>query len=1011
MTAVYSTATPATGIAGSISGTTLTVTAITGVLYPGQILTAAGVTATMIVSPISGSGGTGTYTVANSQTVASFSAGVGSFSTITVSATESSLAVLTGITGVTTTNVAGGLTIYDIGYSRLLLTGNLTIGGPAAPYEMLVMGQQVSWGAMVNTYYAYLQVDAATAVLNLGNQVAGTNNADGYQNYNLIWQRGIGNQATMNGANPHYGAFYVKTGTLNWYSGTVNVWGGVQWGAGTTINIGIAGARQKPVLDYTRLNAGQGLYSYATAMTVNGWIFNSNGNGSFFPNAVMNLFTGFEPRNCGTGIAGGAPLPAGTYNFANFAGNYNGTVDIMKRCSGTVIWNFTNSAKGTSNYVYNNPYLSFLMTVNFFQSLITTGTPNAIVCIQNNNNNFYQATADSTGAATIASIATGTSPASLTLQSRQPNTLYFAAGDLGTAYQWAYTQLPASASVKLRGVDGTLTTFASAADPSITLSQTAANAKLASSFTVNTSTNTLTVTANSTLDDIYDVMKAYKCTAAQTNLQYPAIDTQPVSASGSTLTTAMNIVVNTGVTLSRGSKFTAINTSGTFASAGVLSANVIANVTTTGTISSGVTITGNVAQATPTNLTGVSINGNLTYNTASSPTITLTNTNISGTVSNSGAGTVTISTSGSTIGTVGARIVTRPVTALTLNGLTAGSQIYIANGSGAQVAYVASSTTSYTLDTTGYTGTWTWKVARYGYTAQTGTHSPAVASTTVSVTLLTDLYITQPTPATVAGYQYLANMDALYDYSAYYETTNAGIKYARVITKAGTSASAGSYPVNFNDTLALWVFDGSSLSIWCGDSLPAGTTITGSLFTTGTVTFPAYSNFHDTAITANVIQSGIGNLTNMKITGNFSFDFSDYYSPTLDFTNCAITGTVSNIGQSLIIINKINTTLGSLGQNILAEQRATLTVQVSQPGSDVVITTTDPADGSGDNVITTFDAITGTTAVYEYVVGIRSAVNVHVYKAGYKDGHALNYALGATNSTLPIPQIADRVYA
>ena len=60
-------------VTGSITTTTLTVSAITsGVLRAGQLLTGTGVTAgTTITAYISGLGGTGTYTVSASQTVAS----------------------------------------------------------------------------------------------------------------------------------------------------------------------------------------------------------------------------------------------------------------------------------------------------------------------------------------------------------------------------------------------------------------------------------------------------------------------------------------------------------------------------------------------------------------------------------------------------------------------------------------------------------------------------------------------------------------------------------------------------------------------------------------------------------------------------------------------------------------------------------------------------------------------------------------------------------------------------
>jgi hypothetical protein len=339
---------------------------------------------------------------------------------------------------------------------------------------------------------------------------------------------------------------------------------------------------------------------------------------------------------------------------------------------------------------------------------------------------------------------------------------------------------------------------------------------------------------------------------------------------------------------------------------GITSGNIDSNVTLSGTLASGVVIVGNVAQATPTNLTGVSIGGNLTYNTALSPTITLTDTTITGTVSNSGAGTVTISTANSTIGTVGTRIVTRPVTFLTLNGLTAGSQVYVENGSGAQVAYVASSGTSYTLDTTGQTGTWFWKVARYGFIAQSNTHLPAVASTTVLVILSADSFITQANKATVAAYEFLPNMDTLYDYAAYYETLEIGIPYTRIITKAGTNASAGSYPVTLNDTGDVWIFDGSSLSIWTGSSLAPGVTITGPLFSSSSVTILP-SNFVDTAITANVIQPIPFDLSGMTITGNLTYDDSAPFEYTVTITDSTISGTISNAGTAEVKVIKAGT--------------------------------------------------------------------------------------------------------
>jgi hypothetical protein len=67
------TSSPGAVITAAISGTTLTVASVTsGTLYVGQTIQGAGITAQTIITALgTGSGGTGTYTINNSQTVAS----------------------------------------------------------------------------------------------------------------------------------------------------------------------------------------------------------------------------------------------------------------------------------------------------------------------------------------------------------------------------------------------------------------------------------------------------------------------------------------------------------------------------------------------------------------------------------------------------------------------------------------------------------------------------------------------------------------------------------------------------------------------------------------------------------------------------------------------------------------------------------------------------------------------------------------------------------------------------
>jgi len=250
-----------------------------------------------------------------------------------------------------------------------------------------------------------------------------------------------------------------------------------------------------------------------------------------------------------------------------------------------------------------------------------------------------------------------------------------------------------------------------------------------------------------------------------------------------------------------------------------------------------IALVGDVLQATPTARTGVTIDGDLTHATNSPTTVTMTGGTVTGTISNTGTALVTVRRAGgATIGTVGANVVTQLVTSFTITGLTAGSSIYVANASGTQVDFVASSGTSYTLDTTGGTGTWAFKIARYGTTAQTGTHTPATASTTVAAALATDPNITQPTAATVAAYTVLGNPDRVYDYAAYFETTAGGIATARVAAKAGSFCSVGAYPVTLATTGAPWALAGGTLTLNAGSAFAPGVTMGSGLLSTAAIT-------------------------------------------------------------------------------------------------------------------------------------------------------------------------------
>jgi RHS repeat-associated protein len=115
-------------ITGSISGTTLTVTAVnSGTLVVGSVINGSGVTAgTTITALGTGSGGPGTYTVNNSQTVSSTSLLATGGSLTVTGVTSGGLAVGQAVTG---TGVSPGTLITSLGYGTTG-TGTYTVNLP-----------------------------------------------------------------------------------------------------------------------------------------------------------------------------------------------------------------------------------------------------------------------------------------------------------------------------------------------------------------------------------------------------------------------------------------------------------------------------------------------------------------------------------------------------------------------------------------------------------------------------------------------------------------------------------------------------------------------------------------------------------------------------------------------------------------------------------------------------------------------------------------------------------------
>jgi hypothetical protein len=182
----------------------------------------------------------------------------------------------------------------------------------------------------------------------------------------------------------------------------------------------------------------------------------------------------------------------------------------------------------------------------------------------------YIASTDSTGKTTtldvLYAVAQGYSTSNA--DAGQPLTmdsLTTRAEDVHVASVGGYSYLPSQPAVSMRGVNKNLVNWTLFEDDNVTLSRTAALALIGTKFTVDATTNTITVIANANLDELYDATKAFKYDGTEQNFETPTPSALIVSAAGTNLTVFKdwNVEVASGVTFSRGDSFRELSLTGT----------------------------------------------------------------------------------------------------------------------------------------------------------------------------------------------------------------------------------------------------------------------------------------------------------------------------------------------------------------------------------------------------------------------------------------------------------------
>jgi len=356
------------------------------------------------------------------------------------------------------------------------------------------------------------------------------------------------------------------------------------------------------------------------------------------------------------------------------------------------------------------------------------------------------------------------------------------------------------------------------------------------------------------------------------------------------------------------------------------------DITTTGGIIlsgsntfSNITLNANVSSNAVNNLNTVNVNGILTYNTNTSYNITYTNTNVL-TAKNDGSGIINIKRINSTItDATDAQIQSFQSTFISLT-LQSG-YIAIYDNNGVQQYYTNSDQTielPYAA-----TGTWTYKIARYGYKLITGTftvNSAIGGTVTIAPIYVQDIYVSD-TVGNVMSYTTFYKTQQIYDYLSYYRTTSAGLSAGDLNSYISTLDVGSNNIILFDSASPVFSYDGSTFTL---NSLNlSGAAIT----TTGTISLSGNSAISDITLTTDVLDQTPANLTNVTINGTLAYNTNT--SASITYTNTTVS-TVVNNGTGTVLIQRINSSINNATDPEIDDYAPTI-INITPDGGIVAI--------------------------------------------------------------------------
>ena len=181
---------------------------------------------------------------------------------------------------------------------------------------------------------------------------------------------------------------------------------------------------------------------------------------------------------------------------------------------------------------------------------------------------------------------------------------------------------------------------------------------------------------------------------------------------------------------------------------------------------------------------------------------------------------------------------TGPSAKLNFSGLSS-SSIYLANDTGVQQDFQSNKSGTYSeYIVPGSSGTWSWIAERYGYTRQANTFTPAIGGDfNITTNWLSDIYISELVQSTVSAYTSISDLNQLYDYEAYWRTTNSGITHT-LLTRNGTLLDFGATNLVFDKTAStVWSYNSGSDTLTVKSTIMAASSQFAKIKTTGTITF------------------------------------------------------------------------------------------------------------------------------------------------------------------------------